>query len=141
MGAFLATCWRSRWVSAVCLAVVAAALLLPPEGPGVPLCTFRTITHMPCFACGLTRSFIGCAHLDLRQAAFFNPVGLMLFPLVVYTAALLGAPRRVRERAAAGAVAHGGWWTAFGIAALGLFVVNGVARMVWVAMTGRPSPW
>src|SRR5437588_12182829 len=97
----------SKWASITCLAVVVLALVLPPQGfefPGgkpVPMCQFKIMTHLPCPGCGLTRSFIGMAHLDPARAARFHPLGLVLFPLTVFLAALLPLPGWRRQRLAA----------------------------------------
>src|SRR5437588_3628142 len=94
----------SKWASITCLAVVVLALVLPPQGfefPGgkpVPMCQFKTVTHLPCPGCGLTRSFIGMAHLDAARAARFHPLGLVLFPLTLFVASLLGVPDSRRKR-------------------------------------------
>src|SRR5687768_5362657 len=93
-------CVRSRWASAACLAVVVLALALPPQGFGIPLCQFHQVTRMPCPGCGLTRSFIGLAHLNLEGAVFYNPTGVLLFPIVLFLAALLPVPGETRERVA-----------------------------------------
>ena len=87
MVAVLTEVLRSKWASIACLAVVVLALVLPPQGfvlPGgkpLEMCQFKMLTHLPCPGCGLTRSFIGMAHLDLARAARFHPLGLVLFPL------------------------------------------------------------
>jgi hypothetical protein len=141
MAALVSQCIRSRWASVFCLAVVVLALLLPAGGFGIPLCQFRVLTHLPCLACGLTRSFIGMAHLDLGRAAFFHPVGVVLFPLFVLVAALLPASPRVREGAASWAESHPRLlnWIAGGV--LALFVLNGFGRIIWLVTTAQPSPW
>lgn len=39
-----------------------------------PPCSFRTMTGIPCMACGGTRSFIALAHGDWLAALRFNPL-------------------------------------------------------------------
>lgn len=39
-----------------------------------PPCSFRTITGIPCLACGGTRSFIALAHGEWLAALRFNPL-------------------------------------------------------------------
>jgi hypothetical protein len=142
MPAFLATCIRSRWVAAACALVVLLAALLPPgKGLGIPLCHFRTVTGLPCLACGLTRSFIGMGHLDVAQAAFFHPVGVVLFPLVLLIA-LAGLMREpLRERLVSWAERHRLLLNVSATALLAVFVVYGFGRMIYVLATNRPSPW
>jgi hypothetical protein len=58
-------------------------VLLPfVQIPLPELCTFRRFAGLSCPGCGLTRSFISLAHADFRSAWFYNPAGLLLFPLV-----------------------------------------------------------
>jgi hypothetical protein len=139
---------RSRWASAACLAVVLLALALPARGlvfPGgreLPLCQFKRVTHLPCPGCGLTRSFIGMAHLDLPRAARFHPLGLVLFPLVLFLAALLPAPAAARERVAAWAERNRGLvtWALWGL--MVVFFAYGWGRMMWVlAVPSRGNIW
>ncbi len=42
-------------------------------------CIFRKVTHLPCLACGITRSFMSSAHGDFRQAFKFHLLGPALF--------------------------------------------------------------
>lgn len=141
MGAFLAQCIRSRWFSAGCLLVVLLALFLPPGGFGIPMCQFRAATHLPCFACGLTRSFIRMAHLNVREALFFHPLGVVLFPVIAALALLLPVPDAVRDRWARSAERSGLLLNIVGGALLLVFLVYGVARMLWVVQSRQPSPW
>ncbi len=39
-----------------------------------PPCWLRTLTGVPCPACGCTRSLLAWSKFDLVQAAFFNPL-------------------------------------------------------------------
>jgi hypothetical protein len=141
MAGALATWFRSRWASLACLAVVAAALLLPPEGLGLPLCQFKLMTGIPCIGCGLTRSFIGMAHLDVARAGFYHPAGVLLFPLVALTAALLPLPARVRERLARWVESRPCLLNGLGWFTLALSMVYGFGRMAWLLITRQPSPW
>lgn len=142
MGHELARAFQSRAASICGLIVVLLALVLPKEGLGLPLCQFKVITHLPCFGCGLTRSFIGMAHLKFADAVFYHPFGAVLFPLVLWIAASGIAPPRVRERMAAWArtnnrvLTHGAWAFAVGI------VIYGLVRIGWVLNSpGQVSPW
>ncbi len=141
MATIVASWFRSRWASAACLAIVVAALLLPPHGLGVPVCHFRSVTGIPCWACGLTRSFIGMAHGDLARAAFFHPLGLVLFPFTVLVAALLAVPAPRREALARWAERRAAWVNGFAWCLLVVFAVYGLGRMVWLFQSRQPSPW
>ena len=141
MGTFLAQCIRSRWAAAGCLVVVLLSLALPPGGFGIPMCSFRATTQLPCFACGLTRSFIRMAHLNFREAAFYHPLGLVLFPLTVALALLLPVRTETRERLARRAERSGLVLNIVAVGLLILFLAYGTGRMVWVVQSHRPSPW
>lgn len=144
MGVFFAVLFRSRWTSAICLAVVVTALVLPLNGFGVPACQFKMLTRVPCFGCGLTRSFVGMAHLNPARAAFFHPGGVPLFLLVLFLAGLLPAPTATRERLAAWAEEKGRLLTYLSVGMLAFFVLFGIGRMLYVLAllrNGRPSPW
>jgi hypothetical protein len=141
MAVFLAQTIRSRWACVFCLAVVVLAAVLPPNGPPLPLCQFKNLTHLPCLTCGLTRSFIGMAHFNPARAALFHPLGLVLFPLVAMIAALLVAPDAVRERVAQSVEQRRRLWGGFGIGLVAFLVVYGFGRMAWLLVTHHPSPW
>jgi hypothetical protein len=141
MAIFVAQVLRSRWASVACLAVVVLALVLPRNGPGIPLCQFKRVTGLPCFGCGLTRSFIGMAHLDVARAGFFNPLGVVLFPMVALVALLLPAPARARDRLARWAEGHSRQVDLAGWMLLGGFILNGIGRIAWLKLTAQPSPW
>ena len=142
MAKLLGTCLRSRWFSAACLAVVVLSFVLPPgKGFGLPLCQFREMTGLPCLGCGLTRSFIDMARLHLERAAFYHPMGVLLFPLALFFGLLLPVPARLREHLGRWAETHGLLVNCFWGAVLVLFVVYGVGRMAWVALSHQPSPW
>lgn len=142
MAAFLCQLVRSRWAHYAALIVIVLSLGLPPDrGFGVPLCQFRTVTHLPCLACGLTRSFIALAHLDPARAAFYHPLGLLLFPLTALLAALLVTPEPWRRRVAEWTEARQRVLHYAGVGLLVVFVVYGFGRMGWVLVSHRPSPW
>jgi hypothetical protein len=142
MAKLLVTCFRSRWFSAACLAVVVLSFLLPPgRGFGVPLCQFREMTGLPCLGCGLTRSFIDMARLHVERAAFYHPIGVVLFPLSLFFALLLPAPAALRERMSRWAETHPVLLNSFWGVLLVVFLAYGVGRMAWVALSHQPSPW
>lgn len=138
---WLAQIVRSRWASVVALAVVAAALILPPQGPGLPLCQFHNLTHLPCLGCGLTRCFIAWAHLRFEAAVFYHPIGAIAFPFVLFVGGLLFVSPARRARLADWIAARGSTATQLGIGYGALFVTYGLGRMVWVWLSGKPSPW
>jgi len=142
MSCFLSQLIRSRWAHAAALVVVVLAFVLPPDrGFGVPLCQFRNVTNLPCLGCGLTRSYIAFARLDPARSAFYHPLGLLLFPVTVGIAALLPVRAPVLARLVLWAEKRQRMLNYLGIALLIFFVVYGFGRMLWVVLSGRPSPW
>jgi hypothetical protein len=80
----------------VCLAIIVLALVLNVSGDGdsvsltadgsytlPPTCMLRATTGLPCPSCGLTRSFIAMAHLDIAAAWHLHHVGPGLFLFVL----------------------------------------------------------
>jgi hypothetical protein len=88
----------SRWVRGtlvgIALGLIAlfgvAAWLNPYQGDGtarrmethmqlgLPECTFKSVTHLPCPSCGMTTSFALTMHGDLADALRANSVGVLL---------------------------------------------------------------
>lgn len=136
--------FRSVWVSLAALGVVVLSLVLPPGGPPFPMCQFKVMTGLPCLGCGLTRSFIGMAHLNLARAATFHPASLFLFPFCVLLAGLLVAPKHWRRRLEQWSISNPKIvnWTA-GIS-IGLFFLYGAGRLFYCYLLQRlhlPYPW
>ncbi len=72
--------WTYRLPSLGALAVL---FLLPSEGLGILLCPTKWIFHLPCPACGLTRSMSSLLHLEVGKSLAFHPLGgLVLFFLL-----------------------------------------------------------
>ena len=82
------------WVLVICIGIIVLAFLLRIDSgefvvvPWLNLalpqtCMFRNMTSLNCPGCGLTRSFISLADGHWYQAWQFNPVGWMIFILVV----------------------------------------------------------
>lgn len=110
---------------------MAAAFAFTPAGmaDGPTLCVFRIATGLPCPACGLTRSWVHMAHLELGQAWMFNAFGPLFFVLtvvaVLVAVAVLvsgrsgwAAPLMSRRVQRVGLVVVAVWF-AYGIARLG----------------------
>jgi len=88
--------WRYHacWLAGALGVLLAAGLLhlggdggtisAPWVGRLPELCTFKAQTGISCPGCGLTRSFVALARGDLSTAWRFNPVGLLLFGLLLY---------------------------------------------------------
>jgi hypothetical protein len=76
------------------------ALLTPPQGPGIALCSFQAATGLPCPGCGLMRS-LSCAARGLWFESWnYHPLGLSILALFVVTAAQSLAPKTLRNRLA-----------------------------------------
>jgi hypothetical protein len=138
---WLAQIVRSPWASVAAMAILVAAVLMPPQGLGLPLCQFRSVTQLPCMGCGLTRCFIRLGHLRFAEAFFYHPIGMLAFPLVLFAAGLLFVPRERRDRIADWFAGLGSLPIRIGIIYGALFVTYGLGRMVWVWLSGKPSPW
>ena len=79
--------------AAVVLAI--SAIYTPDDPPGLSICTFHTVTGLPCPGCGLTRSFCAITHARLIDAWHLNPFGFIWYALTVY---LLIRPLLVRRQ-------------------------------------------
>lgn len=144
MAPFFAYLARARWFSLFCVAVVAGALALPPGGLPGPGCQFKEWTGLPCLGCGMTRSFIGMAHLDLARAALYHPLGIPLFLLALGGGLLLAFPRSARERVAAWTLARPRLMNVASVALLLAFTLYGFGRILWgleMLRLGRPLAW
>lgn len=86
--------YHATWLL-LALAVGAAALLMSVQedgvGVGLPLvgrlpemCMMKMNLGVSCPGCGLTRSFIALAAGDVESAWRYNPVGLLLFGVLLY---------------------------------------------------------
>jgi hypothetical protein len=136
--------FRSVWVSVAALVVVVLSLVLPPGGPPFPLCQFKVVTGLPCFGCGLTRSFIGVAHFNLVRAVTFHPASLYLFPFVVVLGALLFVPRHWRETLGRWSESHPRLVNYSAAIGIGLFFLYGTVRLLYCYLlqrTHQPLPW
>ncbi|MFT4177687.1 MAG: DUF2752 domain-containing protein [Luteolibacter sp.] len=50
--------------------------------PGYPGCVFRNVTGFLCPGCGMTRATHSTLHGQFTQAFRFNPLGVLLLPVV-----------------------------------------------------------
>ena len=91
----------------VALLSIAGSFFMPPDGIGFSLCAVKWLTHLPCPACGLVRSFACMSHLSPRAAWGYHPFGPLLYGVFVVLAVsnFVGAERR--ERIARWFEAHG----------------------------------
>ena len=46
-------------------------------------CAFKTITHLDCPSCGVSRMCVSLSHGDIRSAFYYNQILVFLFPLIV----------------------------------------------------------
>jgi hypothetical protein len=51
------------------------------ELPGV--CIVKSVTGIPCPACGSTRSVLSLIHGDLESALYYNPFGLLVIAIML----------------------------------------------------------
>jgi hypothetical protein len=129
-------------MSASCLVVVLLSWFLPQGGLfGVDVCQFKKLTGLPCFGCGLTRSFIATAHLHLGRALAYHPLGLVLFPLALVLAATLPLSGEQRERLVGWTRLHRVWVNRGGAALLVFFIGYGLLRIFWLLVTHQRSIW
>lgn len=84
--------WFGHAVLLIAAAVVVglAVVITPSDdilsffGVEIPvLCGFRNLFGVPCPGCGLTRSFVFMAHGRPLQGLFMNPIGPVLFSVVL----------------------------------------------------------
>lgn len=74
---------RAQWINLLFgAALIVPCVLAHHDLPGPP-CLFKTIFHVPCPGCGLTRSFRAIWRGDLSQAIRYHPLGPLLFLLCV----------------------------------------------------------
>ncbi len=96
------------WTVSGLLTVVFVAFLLRDVGPGglpwLPGCLFHELTGLSCPGCGMTRAVHATLHGRLGEAFRFNPVGMVLLPVVAVGVAIeilswvLGKPLPFRLR-------------------------------------------
>ena len=92
-------------VAGVCLGLVCMSvwfiMVFAPPGPGsimVP-CVFRTLTHLHCPGCGITRCLHALAHGDIMRAWAMNPLAMLALGALIVEVSdrALGQPRAWRR--------------------------------------------
>ncbi len=125
----------------VSVAVLALSMMLSSSGqtkvviplldvPMPELCTWNRFTGWDCPGCGLTRSFVCLGHGQLIRAFTFNPVGPILFLLMVAQIPYRSA-QLVRIRLGKTPFALGKLGARLGIAVLVATLVQWFVRMIW----------
>lgn len=69
--------------SLICWSWLLYYILSPKEETGFSLCMFKHITHLPCPACGSTRSVISLFRGDWQKALLTNPLGIIASFLLI----------------------------------------------------------
>src|SRR5438132_1885627 len=80
---------RRIWFGAASAVVLGVSLLLAYVPVQVPLCLFKTVFHLPCPTCGMTRSLIALWHGDPVLSFRYHPLGA---PTMALCIALACAP-------------------------------------------------
>ncbi len=85
-------------------AVAVGLLALSPAAPqltqGLPACPLKSLSGLPCPACGSTRAALALVRGEVKEALVVNPLatvawlGLVVVGLVAGVAALVGRPLR-----------------------------------------------
>lgn len=97
-------------------------------------CLFYKLTHVPCLACGLTRSFVCSAHGDFLNAFRMHLLGPLLFPLFCGAEVYLGAVAATGKKVRLNTTRHQrniAAWTFFAV-----LVVCWVMKLVFI-----PGSW
>ncbi len=71
--------------AAMGLSLVVLATLQPGQLQLLSCPLLRNL-HLPCPSCGMTRSFTAFARLDIAIAFHYNPLGALLFLLILFLA-------------------------------------------------------
>jgi hypothetical protein len=128
--------WRHHWP--LYLAFVLAFPLAmacvethPLNGPTI--CPFRLVTHLDCPSCGMTRAFRAMGRLDVRGAMGYNPLGPLLFLVV-----LSGWGYAIVMLLTRGRISLPPCWTRWRRtlcwSGLALYLLVGIARVVYEAI-------
>ncbi|MEZ6196442.1 MAG: DUF2752 domain-containing protein [Planctomycetota bacterium] len=112
----------------ICAAVIAASVVLNPDGYGVSLCVFKQYTGVDCFGCGMTRGVTSITHLRFESAWHYHPFAFLFWPAAVLLA--LGVIPPVGRAYLRWRDAHTRGFNAFLWVGLVAFVTYGLARMI-----------
>ena len=108
-------------------ALLASFFLSPESLPGFEVCSFKSLTGLPCPGCGLTRGFCAISHGRLAEATAFNAFSIPLYGLALL---LLASPWLVRRfPGLAGRAAQQRLFRAGGVLAVAM-AAYGIWRMV-----------
>jgi hypothetical protein len=80
------------------LFVMVISFLLPSGKLPISLCSFYTITGLPCPGCGLTRSIVYISHLSFEKAFRTNPMGFPIYVVLFLLALYNFIPAKPRAR-------------------------------------------
>src|SRR5256885_17256930 len=72
---------NARWLGFAGASVLLGTFVLSLTSLHGPICLSRTLFHMPCPGCGLTRSFVSLWHGQVLLSLRYHPFGLPLFIL------------------------------------------------------------
>ena len=73
---------RIRLVALLALPVVLIVLPADFFDSGQSICLSTVLLDMECPGCGMTRSIMHLIHLDVAEAVYHNPLGLVVLPLL-----------------------------------------------------------
>jgi hypothetical protein len=81
-----ATRLRARELRVASGAMIAVAAVWPrlPVHPGIE-CPLRAITGVPCPFCGMTRAVVAAVHGHFATSLAFNPGGILVLALAIFT--------------------------------------------------------
>jgi hypothetical protein len=128
-----------RFTRVLAAVVVAAAFVLPGDGTGFfQVCWFRSLSHLPCPGCGLSRSLASITHLQLGESVTYHPFGLLVFVLLSAILAVSLSPAPIRARAAAWLDARDARVRSVYMTGVGAFLAYGAGRFV---LSGLANGW
>ncbi len=124
--------FRKEMVGLAWVAVIVGALL-PERGIGLSFCGMYLMLHVPCPACGMTRSVSCFFRGDWGLSWAFHPMGWMAGLASVAVASSVVWPSRWKRAARRWTVAHDRaiWYAFWGL--FGVWLLYGVARIALVA--------
>lgn len=82
--------WKKLKIFSLPMTIIVAIVLAgsfiftPGNLPGLNVCYFKTLTKLPCPACGMTRSFSAISHGEFSQAWDLNPFGYAMYAFLIF---------------------------------------------------------